>query len=304
MFALRKLAGRWTLAILRELIGQPARFNQLKKRLPQITGKTLARMLERLRQEGIVRRTVDLAEPQKVTYSLARMDEKLPEVIDAVTAWGEEHYLRRSREEWKRCIEHLRVGPGISVDPLILESWKRSRKTGLDPAPDSVYLRQVPHYELRQRLARNQQLLGVAKPALSAASRAFSSIPHVLYLADKDGIVLHSIGDNALIQAWGLSPGYDWSEKVMGTNGAGTALAVRRPVAVVGPEHYGFAFHDATCLAAPIRLAKRQVIAAIDLSVHVADVKPEQLGRIVKLAKEIEGKLAATRRRGDRLKLR
>lgn len=52
---------------------------------------------------------------------------------------------------------------------------------------------------------------------------------HAIYLTDDDGIVLRSYGDRAMIEALGLTPGYDWSESQMGTNGAGTALTEGQP---------------------------------------------------------------------------
>jgi transcriptional regulator of acetoin/glycerol metabolism len=74
----------------------------------------------------------------------------------------------------------------------------------------------------------------------------------------------------------------------MGTNGAGTALAVNRPVAVIGPDHYSLPFHDATCLAAPLRKPTGELIGAIDLSTHVEDAELSHLSDVVKAASDIE----------------
>ena len=49
-----------------------------------------------------------------------------------------------------------------------------------------------------------------------------------------DGIVLLSRGNHQVMLLYGLCPGFDWSEKTMGTNGAGTALVTDSAVAVIG----------------------------------------------------------------------
>jgi transcriptional regulator of acetoin/glycerol metabolism len=116
----------------------------------------------------------------------------------------------------------------------------------------------------------------------------------VVYITDADGIVLHSVGNDATMRAYGLVPGFDWSECKMGTNGAGTALATGQPVAVIGSEHYRLPFREASCLASPIRSAAGEIIGAIDFSTHVADAKPEQLSAVVSLAHDIERELART----------
>ncbi|MCH7767277.1 MAG: helix-turn-helix transcriptional regulator, partial [Acidobacteria bacterium] len=52
--ALRKLGGRWALLVLRELLDQPRRFNELKKPIPWISTTSLSRVLARLEREGFV----------------------------------------------------------------------------------------------------------------------------------------------------------------------------------------------------------------------------------------------------------
>src|SRR5262249_52693870 len=62
----------------------------------------------------------------------------------------------------------------------------------------------------------------------------------------------------------GRAPGEDWSERTAGTNGAGLALAVGEPVAMVGAEHFVERLHGRTSTAAPIRLGT-SIVGAIDI---------------------------------------
>jgi transcriptional regulator of acetoin/glycerol metabolism len=151
----------------------------------------------------------------------------------------------------------------------------------LDP---EIVLRRVPDLELEKRLRNSRALVCAATPLLAAFSADRRAIQHVVYLTDKDGIVLLSEGNDTLMLVYGLCPGFDWSEKTMGTNGAGTALATDSAVAVIGPDHYQLPFKDATCLAAPIHSSSGDLIGAVDFSTHVGDVDPSQLVDIVTLA--------------------
>ena len=89
--ALRKLGGKWALLVLRELLEQPRRFNELKKPIPWISTTSLSRVLARLEREGFVERKVAPTRPVRITYSVVRKDPLLRKVIDDLTLWGREH---------------------------------------------------------------------------------------------------------------------------------------------------------------------------------------------------------------------
>ena len=119
----------------------------------------------------------------------------------------------------------------------VAQSWQRSEAAGVDRHAEPSF-RRVAHEELQRRLSANRVLLEIAMPHLRWLSEWFGARPHVAYVVDADGVVLHSEGDRASIDLYHLSPGFDWSEAAMGTNGAGTALASGAPVAVIGCEHW------------------------------------------------------------------
>jgi len=195
---------------------------------------------------------------------------------------------------WKAFVEGAGTYFGDGVRPLILDSWKRSRAAGLPAAPEKTLLSSVDNQDLQKRLARNSCLLAAAKPLLTAFSLSVGGVKHVVYLTDRDGIVLYSVGNAAEMRIQGLLPGYDWSERTMGTNGAGTALATGQPVAVIGPEHYQLPFHEAACLGAPVVDPEGEIVGAIDLSTHVSVANPSQLNDVIQVARQIALKMAAS----------
>lgn len=150
---------------------------------------------------------------------------------------------------WKKYLTNLSFAEPARY--AIVESWARSSAAvgGRNQEPKFT---QVQADEFSRRLMASADFLNVAIPHLCGLMRNLPGQTHVAYITDADGIVLHSLGDQEQIQMFGLSPGFDWSESTMGTNGVGTALATKTPVAVVGDEHYLRAFENCTCTAAPI----------------------------------------------------
>jgi CheY-like chemotaxis protein len=189
---------------------------------------------------------------------------------------------------WKRIVEEItQSGP---TDCLILESWERCRDAGIGRNGETRF-RQIAPDDLGRRLGRNADLIDAARDRLTELSNSLRNTKHVVYLTDADGIVLYSAGTDALMRSLGLRPGFDWSERTMGTNGAGTALACNRPIAVIGTDHWHSAFRDAACFGAPIRDSCGVPVGAVDLSTHVEDCRRDQLADIIRVALRIEADL-------------
>jgi DNA-binding HxlR family transcriptional regulator len=85
---LDKIADKWTIMILTVLCTQPARFNQIKRRLDGITHKALADALKRLERNGLVTRTVLPTSPIGVEYAITPVGHSLREPFQALCAWA------------------------------------------------------------------------------------------------------------------------------------------------------------------------------------------------------------------------
>lgn len=174
----------------------------------------------------------------------------------------------------------------------ILESWSRCFAARLS-ASASPSFRRVDPEELAQRQQRSERLVAAAEPHLHWALSVLRGTTHAAYVTDADGIVLRSMGAKPVLEQFRLTPGHDWSERQMGTNGAGTALATGRPVVVAGPEHYITAFHDCTCTAAPIRDEGGALLGALDISSSVHEAVLGRISMVATLGSRIEEALRA-----------
>lgn len=196
------------------------------------------------------------------------------------------------RAAWERFVAGGDGAPP-GVREVILESWRRSAREGVDPGVRGRAPR-LSADETETVRRRSRRLVEAADVHLRWLSTLLSDLDHVAYLTDHRGIVLDSVArPTELQERWSLFPGCDWSERVMGTNGAGTALETGRPVAVLGSEHFAAPFHDAACMAAPITGPDGRVVGALDLSTALADAHPQRLYTVVYAAGMISRDLGA-----------
>jgi DNA-binding HxlR family transcriptional regulator len=85
---LEHIANKWTVFILSVLCTQPARFNDLKRRLEGITHKALSDALKRLERDGLVSRRILPTQPVGVEYTITALGASLREPFAALYNWS------------------------------------------------------------------------------------------------------------------------------------------------------------------------------------------------------------------------
>jgi len=87
-WAVRVLDGKWTMLVIRDLLGGTRRFSELRASLAGISPKTLTDRLRDLEQHGLVQRLSYAEIPPRVEYSLTAKGRTLEPVIGALADWG------------------------------------------------------------------------------------------------------------------------------------------------------------------------------------------------------------------------
>ena len=82
--ALDVIGDRWTVLLLRELLGGPARFQDLKDGLPGIATNLLTERLRRMETDGLVRRP----EGGSTLYTLTERGAATRPLVEALGFWG------------------------------------------------------------------------------------------------------------------------------------------------------------------------------------------------------------------------
>jgi transcriptional regulator of acetoin/glycerol metabolism len=139
---------------------------------------------------------------------------------------------------------------------------------------------------------RERRWFRLAEAALAPHIDAVADCGHVLTLFDADGCMLSSAGAPATLESLrGIQfmPGASWGENVAGTNGPGTALALRRAIHVVGAEHFCEAWHPWHCAAVPLfDLETGALLGALDISGDQRTAHPYALALAGALARTVE----------------
>jgi DNA-binding HxlR family transcriptional regulator len=97
--AVELIGRRWTGAILRALLSDVRRFNELAAAVPGLSDRMLAERLRELEAEGLVVRKVIPASPVRVEYSLTAKGRDLESVVRAVAGWAESWASEQPSEE-------------------------------------------------------------------------------------------------------------------------------------------------------------------------------------------------------------
>ena len=79
---------RWKILIIRDLMEGTKRVGELRRRIGNITQKTLTNNLRAMEAHGIVHRKVFAEIPPKVEYSLTSLGKSLKPVLDSMAEWG------------------------------------------------------------------------------------------------------------------------------------------------------------------------------------------------------------------------
>lgn len=82
------LDGKWTILIIRDLLGGKKRFGELRYSLGDVSPKVLAQRLKELEEKGLIRKTIYPVLPPKVEYELTEEGQLLRGVIDSLAVWG------------------------------------------------------------------------------------------------------------------------------------------------------------------------------------------------------------------------
>jgi len=91
--AWNELTRTWTLPTIHALgLQEPARFNELKRRIEGISSTSLAERLSQMEKFGIVQRKAYLEIPPRVEYSLTVKGHELHKILGTLADWSKRWY--------------------------------------------------------------------------------------------------------------------------------------------------------------------------------------------------------------------
>ena len=172
---------------------------------------------------------------------------------------------------WARCVTDYRLDPDKPTRPDVLA--------------DQL---------LEERRARSHDVIECAKLEMTTLYQQLGDRESAVVLVDPDGVILHMVAAPEFSHEMGqvgFCPGAVWSESAVGTNGMGTCLVVREPVAVRQQDHFFGAYTSLTCSAVPIFDPDGELVAVIDVTSRSQLMQQHSLVLLGMTAQMIENRL-------------
>ncbi len=98
--ALQIIGGKWKNRILYVIVQNGhIRFNELRRKLPEISQKMLTQQLRELERDGIVLREAYQEVPLRVEYSMTSIGESIGLLYKAINLWQQDNFetIKKSR---------------------------------------------------------------------------------------------------------------------------------------------------------------------------------------------------------------
>jgi len=101
---------RWTLLVVRDLLGGTRRFQDLEASLPGIAPNILSDRLKLMEEHRLVRRRFYSDHPPRAEYALTDKGRELGPVVGALAAWGSRHVYKGARLVHADSGKEVRLG--------------------------------------------------------------------------------------------------------------------------------------------------------------------------------------------------
>lgn len=187
-----------------------------------------------------------------------------------------------------------------AIRPIVAESWRRSLAKGVNPDSEGASSSDVT---LSLARMRDTHPLASALPVirrLLVDDATDSGV--VVAVTAADGTLLWVEGDQKACrnaESMNFVPGSNWSERRVGTNAPGTALALDREVQIRSSEHFSRVVQPWSCTAAPVHdPATGALLGAIDLTGGAEVASGQALALVRATAVAVENHLALLRLTG------
>lgn len=193
---------------------------------------------------------------------------------------------------WRQFIETGRIDTQV-VRPEVAESWTRCGELKIDPHAPKLPVR-LDEKELEQVMAENQILTATALPFMESLCDAARGGDFILSLTDRNAVVLEVFGDEEIVE---LGRGNNYkrgcvrTEAAVGTNAICLALSERKPIQLIGAEHYKVGHHCWMCAAAPVFGPDAELLGTVTLTVLLSKANSLTLGMVISAAEAIHDRL-------------
>ncbi len=211
--------------------------------------------------------------------------------MDILDSWRQ--FSEKTKHEWKRFIGGANDIDTNIVPEDVLAGWTLSRKCNLD-AFGKPHNPVVTGSALQKLLSDNQLFITTSQPFLNRLYRYMKTTSFIVSLFDRNGYLLQVMQDDKYVEInrqYKWYPGALWTEEYGGNNSVGSVIRIKKPLQILGPQHYMQFCHGITTSSAPIFDPEGELIGGITLTALLYGTHPHTLGMAIAAAHAIENEM-------------
>lgn len=186
------------------------------------------------------------------------------------------------------------VRPTGLVGEAVIQSWMRCA-AGRHNTREALEFNVVSASRMHAVLARNEELLAVARQELQTMEASLSGLECRVLLTDGQGVIVHGTHNPLAAQEPLLRQatrvGVNLAEARMGTTAPGISTHSGQACTVSGAEHFFDCLQTLECAAAPIHDVKGQLAAVLDITVEGRNFNFDAASVVGVYATSIENRL-------------
>lgn len=195
--------------------------------------------------------------------------------------------LEEVENEWKKLINGESVNKNV-LRSMIYESWMRSLKNNINP------------YVLCQNLFISEKEIELFYNSKEMEKEYGDILTEISEIVKQMNVTFTVFDKNANLKRILVYPDNSYGEKKVlnvaaedkiGTNAVCLALKEKKPIQIVGAEHFNHYLHNANCSAAPIHNEAGEIIGAINISSFITKHTVETLGLVASISKILDSYL-------------
>lgn len=138
-------------------------------------------------------------------------------------------------------------------DPFIVKSLEKCKQLGLNPSDIPNFVA-VERSIFDKRLLEYREILSVVNFFMNKFLAQMQGVPILVVITDMEGLVLEIDGDKTIqsvIEQLGFKTGFKFDEQSNGNSAVSLALENRRPIKMIGDDHYHEFLHSSVCYTVP-----------------------------------------------------
>ncbi|UOF91978.1 EAL domain-containing protein [Fodinisporobacter ferrooxydans] len=184
----------------------------------------------------------------------------------------------------------------MNIEPwYIVESKKKCKDLGIDPQGTPSFSTILSDSELRRKRVEYEEILSVIDFFAHKLLELMEGIPLLIITSDECGCILDMAGDAAIkniINETGIKIGLIFKEEEAGTNSLSLALQYRKPIQLIGSNHYFKFLESSACYSVPFQYSDaNDVLGTITIMTSIDQHNPFLLAMLCTLVDSIEREL-------------